>query len=131
VSEGESSIQATILVCITCRDARDCAESPAHAGLALAEATLTAACNAPDIAVKRVRCLGNCSRGPSVAIRCDHSWTYLFGGLQPAVDGPALIAGARLLVQANDGLMPWRRPEALKRNLIARVPPADFPGDPA
>jgi predicted metal-binding protein len=93
----------------------------------LAEATAAAAASAPDISVKRIRCLGNCSRGLSAAIRCDDAWTYVFGGLEATRDGPSLIAGARLLAQAEDGIMPWRgRPESLKRGLIARVPPGNF-----
>ena len=39
----------------------------------------------------------------------------------------ALVQGAQLLAGSADGLMPWRgRPDALKRGLIARVPPFDF-----
>ncbi len=42
-------------------------------------------------------------------------------------DAQALVQGAQLLAGSADGLMPWRgRPEALKRGLIARVPPLDF-----
>ncbi len=67
--------RAWIFVCITCRAATDPADAPdadaPRAGLALAEATAAAAANAPDISVKRIRCLGNCSRGLSAAIRCD------------------------------------------------------------
>jgi predicted metal-binding protein len=124
--------RAWVLVCITCRAATDPADVPdadaPRAGLALAEATAAAAAaSAPDISVKRIRCLGNCSRGLSAAIRCDDAWTYVFGGLEPTRDGPSLIAGARLLAQAEDGIMPWRgRPESLKRGLIARVPPGNF-----
>jgi predicted metal-binding protein len=123
--------RATVMVCITCRaatdptDARD-ADAP-RAGLALAEATAVAAVLAPDISVQRIRCLGNCRRGLSAAIRCDNAWTYVFGDLEPTRDGPSLITGARLLAQAADGIMPWRgRPESLKRGLIARVPPGGF-----
>ena len=120
------SNQARVLVCVTCRTA----DAPS-AGADLAQATLIAGRNAPDISVQPVRCLGNCSRGSSAAIRCDNTWTYVFGGLDPAHDGPALIAGARLLAQAVDGIMPWReRPDSLKRGLVARVPPADFRGEP-
>jgi predicted metal-binding protein len=123
--------RAWVLVCITCRGATDPADAPdadaPRAGLALAEATAAAAASAPDISVKRIRCLGNCSRGLSAAIQCDHAWTYVFGGLDPTRDGPSLIVGARLLAQAEDGIMPWRgRPESLKRGLIARVPPGNF-----
>jgi predicted metal-binding protein len=98
-----------------------------RAGLALAEATAAAAADASDIFVQRIRCLGNCSRGLSAAIRCENTWTYVFGGLEPTRDGPSLIIGARLLALAADGIMPWRgRPESLKRGLIARVPPGNF-----
>jgi predicted metal-binding protein len=91
-----------------------------------------AAHGAPEICVQRIRCLGNCTRGPSAAIRHQNTWTYLFGHLDPASDATALIAGARLLASAHDGLMPWKgRPESLKRGLIARVPPLGFDGEPA
>jgi predicted metal-binding protein len=80
--------------------------------------------------VQTIRCLGNCSRGPSALIRHANAWTYIFGGLDPARDAESLIAGARLLASSPDGLMPWRgRPEPLKRGLIARVPPIDFRDD--
>lgn len=117
---------ATVLVCITCRAAADPEDAP-RAGLALAEATAVAAANTSDISVQQIRCLGNCSRGLSAAIRCDHAWTYVFGGLDAARDGLPLIEGARLLARAPDGIMPWRgRPEPLKKGLIARVPPLYF-----
>jgi len=38
-----------------------------------------------------------------------------------------LLGPFLLLAGSADGLMPWRgRPDALKRGLIARVPPFDF-----
>jgi predicted metal-binding protein len=123
--------QPTVMVCITCRATMDLtdgsdADAP-RAGSALADATTLAAAAANDISVQRIRCLGNCSRGLSAAIRCENAWTYIFGGLDPARDGPSLIIGARLLAQAADGIMPWRgRPESLKRGLIARIPPVNF-----
>lgn len=121
--------QATVLVCMTCRLPTDALDAP-RAGAALAEATMQAAAGSPEVSVRRVRCLGNCNRGLSAAVRCENSWTYVFGGLNPAEDGPSLIAGARLLAQTSDGLMPWRqRPDALKRGLISRVPPLQFCDD--
>ena len=134
MSNVESGDRATVLVCITCRGT-DAADSPAddapRPGLILAEATAAAAANAPDVSVQRVRCLGNCSRGLSAAIRCDDAWTYVFGGLEAPRDGLTLIAGARLLAGAADGIMPWQgRPEPLKRGLIARIPPHNFQESP-
>jgi predicted metal-binding protein len=71
-------------------------------------------------------CLGNCSRGPSAALRCNGSWTYVFGGLDPTC-ASALVEGARLLAAAPDGILPWRgRPAPLKRGLVARVPPIGY-----
>jgi len=120
----------TVMVCITCRTATDLtATSDVDAprpGSALADATTLAAARVDGVSVLRIRCLGNCSRGLSAAIRCENAWTYIFGGLDPERDGPALIMGAQLLAQATDGIMPWRgRPESLKRGLIARVPPGN------
>lgn len=120
----------SVLVCMTCRSAADRIDAPCS-GAILAAATSSAAIDAPEICVQPVRCLGNCTRGPSAAIRTPNAWTYVFGGLDPLCDADSLIAGARLLASSPDGLMPWRgRPEALKRGLIARVPPWQFTGEP-
>jgi predicted metal-binding protein len=115
----------TIYVCITCRRASD-PEGSAAPGLRLAEATSRAA-EGTGVAVRRVRCLANCTRGLSAAIRRDGAWTYVFGALDPDRDAAALIEGALLFAGAREEIMPWRgRPEVLKRGLIARVPPIDF-----
>jgi predicted metal-binding protein len=121
----EALTSTTIYVCITCRRASDPEDAP-RPGLALARATARAA-EGTGVTVRQVRCLANCTRALSAAMRCDGAWTYVFGGLEAGTDAEALIEGARLLARATDGVMPWRgRPEVLKRGLIARVPPVDF-----
>ena len=121
--------QATVLVCTTCGMAGPAAGEPPP-GLVLARRTAACLGGVADVRVEGVRCLANCSRGPSAAIRCDGAWTYVFGPLDASRDGPALVTGARLLAAAADGLLPWRgRPEALRRTLIARLPPAGVCGD--
>jgi predicted metal-binding protein len=121
----EAPTSTTVYVCITCRRASDPEDAP-RPGLALARATARAA-EGTGVTVRQVRCLANCTRALSAAMRCDGAWTYVFGGLDADADAEALIEGARLLARAADGVMPWRgRPEALKRGLIARVPPMDF-----
>ena len=113
-----------IYVCTTCRRAGEADNEP-RPGALLAGATERAA-EGTDVVVRRLRCLANCTRGPSAAIRAGGSWTYLFGGLD-IVHADALIEGARLLAGATDGILPWRgRPDILKRGLIARIPPLDF-----
>ena len=121
----EASTSTTIYVCITCRREGD-PEDGVRPGLLLAHATARAA-EGTGVTVRQVRCLANCTRALSAAVRCDGAWTYVFGGLDADKDAGALIEGARLLARAEDGVMPWRgRPEILKRGLIARVPPIDF-----
>jgi predicted metal-binding protein len=121
----EALAATTIYVCITCRRAGD-PEDGVRPGLTLARETARAA-EGSGVSVRQVRCLANCNRALSAAVRCDGAWTYVFGGLEPGRDAHALIEGARLLASAGDGVMPWRgRPEVLKRGLIARVPPLDF-----
>src|SRR5690242_3159030 len=71
---------ATVYVCITCRRANEPDAEP-RPGALLAEATARAAQDT-GVAVRQVRCLANCTRGPSAAVRANGgSWTYIFGGL--------------------------------------------------
>lgn len=113
----------TILVCSSCRRESDDRETP-RPGTRLADAV--GAASGGEVAVRRVACLGNCNRGLSAALYRTGCWTYVFGGLEEG-SGADLIEGARLFAASADGFMPWRgRPEALKRGLIARVPPIDL-----
>jgi predicted metal-binding protein len=124
-SEAEIDAAATVIVCITCRRSIDPEDFP-RPGLAFAAAVADAAKNT-GVRVKRVRCLANCKRGLSAAVRREAGWTYIFGDLDPATAAPALIEGAQLFARATDGVMPWRgRPQPLKSGLIARVPPDDY-----
>ena len=126
-----SADTTTILICTTCRPAGEPPGTVALGGtlLQLAGAALE---GAPQVRIQSVRCLANCTRGLSAAIRREGAWTYVFGHLPATVEGAtALIEGARLLSASTDGLMPWRgRPDALKRGLIARVPPTNWTGEP-
>src|SRR5277367_5478222 len=113
-----------IYVCTTCRRAGELDGEP-RPGALLADATERAV-QGTEVTVRRLRCLANCTRGPSAAVRANGSWTYVFGGLDTA-NATDLVEGARLIAAASDGIMPWRgRSDILKRNLIARVPPTDF-----
>ena len=127
ISQAKSAATAAapiVYVCITCKRAGE-PDSEPRPGALLAAATEQAAAGT-EVEVRRLRCLANCTRGPSAAMRCNGSWTYVFGGLD-AKCADALVEGARLLAGAADGILPWRgRPEMLKRGLIARVPPIDF-----
>jgi len=125
-AEPAPTAAPVIYVCITCKLGGE-PDSEPRPGAILAAATADAA-TGTEVEVRQLRCLANCTHGPSAAMRCNGSWTYVFGGLDAACAG-ALIEGARMLARAGDGILPWRgRPEPLKRGLIARVPPLDFEG---
>ena len=126
---ARNAASAVIYVCTTCRRPDDPEDYP-RPGAALAKATIRAAENS-GVAVEPMRCLANCKRGCTAVLRRTNpsapAWTYVFGHLDPAADAQALVQGAKLLAGSADGLMPWRgRPDALKRGLIARIPPFDF-----
>ncbi len=123
VSVAEAT--TVIYVCTTCLrpDGPDVQPRP---GATLAAATARAAQDT-GITVEPLRCLANCKRGCSAILRRPDAWAYVFGNLDPDRDADALVQGARLLARSTDGLLPWRgRPEVLKRNMMARVPPLDF-----
>jgi len=112
-----------IFVCTTCKREGDAPDAP-RAGAALAEAV---AASGGPARVQFVKCLSNCSRGPSAAIVRPGGWSYIFGRLETEGTPEALQHGATLLSGSEDGAMPWKgRPEVLKRNMIARIPPFDF-----
>src|SRR5262249_38100436 len=115
---------ATVYVCVTCRHPGG-PESEPRPGAILAAATAKAA-EGSGVVIKPVRCLANCTRGLSAAVRCNGCWTYVFGGLDIAC-GPALVDGARLRGCATAASTPGREgPNPPKRGPPARVPPVNF-----
>ena len=117
--------ECLIHVCVTCKREGDGTDADApRAGAQLHEALLA---QLPQgMRLQPVECLGNCKRSCSVALSAPGAWTYVFGDLTPQSGAHVLIA-ADLLAHSADGLMPWRgRPEAFKRGMIARLPPASI-----
>src|ERR1700685_2529514 len=96
-----SSARPIVYDCVTCRPPGE-TDSVLRPGAVLAAATADAAAGT-EVEVRPMRCLGNCSRGPTAALRCDRAWTYVFGGLDVS-SAAALVEGARLLAGAAGGL---------------------------
>ncbi len=121
---GRATAEATIYVCVTCRPPGE-PDNPFRPGEILADSAARAA-EHTGVCVLKVKCLGVCNRPPTVGLRANGSWTYVFSGL--ALDGGAdLVEGARMLANDPEGLLPWQgRPKSLKRGMVARVPPLDF-----
>lgn len=116
----------TIVVCATCRASEGSTEEPRQGTHLLQAVTDAAIGQAPGVSVRSVSCLSNCKRGPTAVIARRDGWTYVFGHLDLDHAGD-LVTGAQLIGASADGLMPWKgRPDCLKRNMIARIPPFDF-----
>lgn len=119
--------QPLVAVCRSCRGPQtepqaEPASVECRPGARLATALTEA--TPDDVRVLVVDCLGNCNRGPSATLQCQGRWQYLFGEINPDTGAEDLLAAARLLAVSEDGLLPWRtRPPALKKGLIARLPP--------
>lgn len=114
----------TLHVCITCRANRPVVDGEICAGAQLHDAVRQSA--PAGIAVAPVTCLSACARGCAVAFAGLGRWTYVYGGIAPETDLGPLLEGAALYARAPDGIVPWRdRPELLRRNVIARIPPRE------
>jgi predicted metal-binding protein len=111
---------STLFVCITCRPAGDAGLQPrpgARLYAALKE-------QAADLEVVPVECLSNCTRSCSAAVSAPGKWTYVVGHIDPDRHVDDILQFARQHRAHDDGLPVWReRPEHVRKNTIARVPP--------
>lgn len=111
-----------ILVCVTCRAAGEALEPRSERAGARLHAALAALTGEPG-AVTPVECLSVCKRPCTVGFAAPGKWTYVFGDFAPE-SAPDILAAAELYAAAGDGIIPWKlRPEALKKGVVARIPP--------
>ena len=114
----------TIYICTSCRLPSQAPEPrEERAGARLHIAVADAAVGDPSLVVRGVECLSVCKRPVTVGFASAGKWTYVYGDFGPEhVD--SLLDGARKFAATPDGLIPWKeRPEALKRGVVARLPP--------
>lgn len=110
-------------VCVTCRARTAEAPPPGPAFKDLLTAALAEQAISAD--VRAVQCLSVCSRAATVAVQARDGYTFLFGDLAGADDAAALATFVRSYGAAAYGFVPWRdRPEALRKKIVARLPPA-------
>ncbi|MCC5614723.1 DUF1636 family protein [Nostoc sp. CHAB 5836] len=77
-----------------------------------------------QFAIQEVECMSACNHSCVVAFAAKGKLTYLFGDL--AVDGSAsaVLQCASQYYGKADGLLPWsERPEAMKKGILAKIPP--------
>lgn len=111
-----------LTVCRTCR----LEDEPAGArlGRAAAKALERRGDAAGAVEVKAIACLSACGRSCAASVAAPGKFAYVIGGLSPE-DADDLAAFALRHSEAPDGVPAWRaRPEKIRKNTIARVPPA-------
>lgn len=96
----------------------------ARSGARLFAAMQDAASALPQFHLEPVECLLNCNHGCNIALRSEGKWSYHFGDLDPENQVENILRLAELHHQAPDGEVPWgKRPEAIKRKAVSRIPP--------
>lgn len=112
----------SVFVCTSCGTKDD---KPAHGhGTVILQKLQDILTDAPDIEVKPVGCLSNCSRGASVALSAYGKFGWVFGEQSESDDDIAAIAHAvRAYAQLPDGFL--AKIDRVKP-VMARVPPVDF-----
>ena len=122
-SQPSEKPRTTIYVCVTCRQDGDTSDMRAGARL---HADLVVACAAEsEVDIVPVECLSVCKRPCTVSFAAPDKWTYVYGDLPPDTSATTVRDAARLYADTADGLIPWKlRPDAIKKGVIARIPPA-------
>jgi predicted metal-binding protein len=117
--------RTTLTICRTCRpEDAAAADVPPGAELGRAAAQTIARRGLGDrIEARAIACLSACSRACSAAVAAPGKFSYVIGELGPA-DAEALVTFALRHAESADGIPPWReRPEKIRKNTLARVPP--------
>ena len=112
-----------IYVCSTCRTADEPMEPREQRAGARLLADLTMQ-GSQEFEIIGVECLSVCKRPCTVSFAAPGKWTYVYGDLPADTSAQTILAGAQLYAAATDGLIPWKqRPDALKKGVVARIPP--------
>ncbi|MDZ7960832.1 MAG: DUF1636 family protein [Aulosira sp. DedQUE10] len=74
--------------------------------------------------IQGVECMSACNHACVIALKGEEKLTYLFGNLAIDDSASAVLQCATQYYAKPDGLLPWsERPEALKRGILAKIPP--------
>jgi predicted metal-binding protein len=118
-------MRTTIHVCTTCRLGDEPLEpKEARSGARLYRELSTRA-SEEEFEIIPVECLSVCKRPVTIGFSAPGKWSYIYGDFPPDSSAETILSAAQLYADALDGLIPWReRPDAIKRGVIARIPPA-------
>ena len=109
-----------LVACTTCRLPGALPDAPRDG------ARLSAALAAKGVHHRQQECLSVCTRGCAVVFRGPGRRTCVRGAPDPDRHLSDLLEIIRTHAQAPDGMVPWRRrPEIIRKNTIARIPPLE------
>ncbi|MBV9067041.1 MAG: DUF1636 domain-containing protein [Methylobacteriaceae bacterium] len=120
-----TSVRTTIHVCTTCRLGDEPLEPKEARSGARLYRELSQRRVHEGFEIIPVECLSVCKRPVTIGFSAPGKWSYIYGDFPPERSAETILAAAQLYADAPDGLIPWReRPDAIKRGVVARVPPA-------
>jgi predicted metal-binding protein len=120
--------QHTLFVCTTCasvwQDGKRVGESAGQQLLQQLQQLAQTWGLQNQFSIQGVECMSACSHACVVAFQAEEKLTYLFGNLAVDDSASAILQCATQYYTKPDGLLPWsERPEALKRGILAKIPP--------
>ena len=118
--------KVTIRVCLTCRAEGEPLEPREARSGARLYAALSTRAGEEDPAIVGIECFSVCKRPCTLSFSAPGAWTYVYGDFRAETDPQAILAAARLYGRSPQGLIPWKeRPTALKKGVVARLPPLE------
>ncbi len=77
-----------------------------------------------EFAIQEVECLSGCDRSCTIAFSAPNKATLMFGDLPPLESAAEILKFSEKYFTSATGIIPRQeRPEALKKGILARIPP--------
>ena len=119
-----ATAEVHIHVCVTCRPEGEPLEPRERAPGARLYAALASAL-ADDPQIRGVECLSVCKRPCTVCFAAPGKWTYVYGDLPPTPSRRHPRRRPALCRRAGRPDPLEQRPDALKKGVVARLPPTE------
>jgi len=118
---------ATLSICLRCRDGRETAYGDVRGGARLADAICDlVARHSCKVDLRGVRCMSQCKRSCVVSLTAPGAFTYVFGDLDPEAPdhAQAILDLIPLYRDAPEGFLARdARPAPLRASILGRLPP--------
>ncbi len=117
-----SDKNATIFVCVSCRDEGDPERRPGAVFLDALRARLKE--RDLPIRAESVECLAVCKRPATIALAGEAKWTYVIADLDVQANVDDVIESALRFAESENGIVAWKdRPVCFRKGVVSRTPP--------